>query len=351
MNSLIKLLIGAFLALSTFNLISSRYFFNTEYFFDSEFGWGPRPGCTVISTIEGHGSAHYCAHKVRREKEWDTSGAAPIVVLGDSVTEAHQVSDREVYTDVIERYLRDQGIPNPVLNFAQSGNSVADYVNLASPILAVFKPAWVVIQVGEGDFTTDAWHSYKSRFSRFVWDSGQDSIKVVNPEDNATPSRSQLTRQSIQNAVPLVRFTLSRISKFRSKFKTRKPLFRAGNLPKESIEIKNKDIQEYPIKSELALLNSVFHGRITILYISSFDPRNPFRKSSTELAIETCAIECKTSFISTSNEYPFFAAHRIAPFGFGNTGYNKGHMNVHGHQAAANVSSREIVRLKSNGFF
>jgi hypothetical protein len=345
MKSLAKFLIGVVLSLLTASLLAMRVY-NRQFSFDPVFGYVYRPNHTVYSSVEGHGSALYMDHGVRRRTAWQPGGVPPIMVLGDSFTEAHQVNDNEVFTELLGRTLQSQGINNPVLNFSKSGYSVADYVALASNIQAVFRPTWVVIQVREDDFAAGAWQTDRRHFAL-----GADRRTLTLEEppsvDRQQPTRVRLARLALMN-VPLIGFTKYRIQLLRNKASSETPLFCASRAASTRGLKKQEEPEDYPYKDELAMLSKAFSGRLTILFIASYNPRHPASASPLERALDRVASEEKVSFVNTRTHYGPLATRGLAPFGFGNTTYNAGHMNKFGHQVASDVLAIELAKLKAN---
>jgi len=341
-----KWAIALILALATMNLVASRVY-NMGYTFDPDFGFIYHPGYTVYSSIEGNGSAHYVQHGIRRKKEWNPTEPAPIIVLGDSFTEAHQVSDDEVYTDLLEQALVKSGIHNQVLNLANSGNSAADYIASAPQVLSFFKPAWVVVQVMDDDFTSDAWQIGKRHFSS---DASGKTLKIVS-EPALENSQSKAMFLTLKNYFPLIGFTQRRIQCFIAGMKVDAPMFCAGRANSKNFLRDEKKNKKYPVDEEINLLKEAYGGRVTILLISRFNPNDPLTVPVSEQLIENLARDKNISFVSSRARYADLVVKRVAPFGFGNSGYNTGHMNRCGHQVTADVLSSEIVRLHNYDLF
>jgi hypothetical protein len=86
----------------------------------------------------------------KKEKEFR------VLVLGDSFTEAFQVSDENIYPRLLEKMVkkRDGHIVRAV-NAGRSGASPAFYIHLAKFYNTTFKQDYTIIQLNDGDFTED----------------------------------------------------------------------------------------------------------------------------------------------------------------------------------------------------
>jgi hypothetical protein len=74
------------------------------------FGTIIRPGATVRWRREGHGESHWTHFGIRGAEPPDLS-KHPVLVLGNSFTEALQVDDDEAFTWRVQRRLARAGIP------------------------------------------------------------------------------------------------------------------------------------------------------------------------------------------------------------------------------------------------
>src|SRR5512143_2260774 len=94
-------------------------------------GYVPVDNSTAIWGIEGYGTTHYLSNG---EIATPDQTGTPVVILGDSFTEALQVNDKEKYVSVAETILHQRGIQADLHNLGASGRSLADYVYIAPAI-------------------------------------------------------------------------------------------------------------------------------------------------------------------------------------------------------------------------
>ena len=332
----IKLAIGAFLALATMELVALRVS-NYKRSVDPVFGRIMMPGHTLYSSVEGHGRAHYIDHGIRRKERWDPQGPAPVLVLGDSYTEALQVTDDQVFSGLLEQRWSAHGIDVPVLNFSSSGFSAADYVAMAPKILSHFNPRWVIVQAHVSDFSDDAWKETKAHFEK---GSEDEALKVVSPQREPR-KQSELW---LVNRFALTLCTIGRIEEYVLTSAKERPLFRAAQGGgQRRIAAQPKAEPDYPISEELELLDKAYGRRLTILLISSYNPRDPLALAEKDRGFLENAKVLGIDVVELRASYPGFARDGIAPFGFPNTQFNSGHWNARGHAAAADLLEKNFL--------
>jgi hypothetical protein len=344
-----KLAAGISLALVSGQLISA-WVFSVRHTFDPVFGTIFAPGSISRYRLEGSGRSTWISHGIRREKEIDVNSPSKILVLGDSFTEALQVDDADTYVQRTEDLLAAAGSHATLLNAGKSSCSVADYVANAEIYLKTFVPAWTVVQVQEDDFTTDAWNQHKQNkgscyFSR---DPGTNLIRVHAPME-LSPERRGFLRYFadwLRNRSALVQLALRRVEEFQVWVRHEPPLFRASQVPAVKTIPQSASWRDYPIDQEMEMLDHAYHGRLTVLYLSEFDPRHPGMRSEFEEHItKLCQKRC-LSIVCTSSNYLPLAARGVAPFGFNNSKYNYGHMNSDGHKVVALALAGELERIE-----
>lgn len=344
---LLKIILPVLLSLLSFEAIALRYF-NLEKSNDPILGRVFRAGHTVYSRVEGEGKAHYIQNGIRRTSPLPPGAPPPLLVLGDSFTEALQVNDEEVYTSVLERILREEGFPIPVLNVSTSGMSIVDYIVLAPEISRRTEQRWTVVELRENDFIADAWAPWKRHFMR---DPGTGTLTVTGHRDTADNPRAPWL-DSLFNCIALVPWTLQRLEALTLGSQHGPVLFHADRTKeapsrKNMILVFNKDLYV----EEMELLSRAYAGRLTLLLIAKYDPHSPYQQSREEAGIIRAAAALDLSLVDTRAAYGEFAAHRTSPFGFPNSRFNSGHMNAEGHADAARLLTREMLRLHQHDLF
>jgi hypothetical protein len=307
---------------------------------DPEFGPIVAPGSTVHFGLEGWGTSHWGSRGVRGERA-SLDGAPPILAVGDSQTESFMVDDDVVFTAKLEGILAKNDPSLRVLNVGKSNHSVADYVGLAPRYIAAFHPRWTVIEVRDKDLGSDAWVKGKRHFAS---EPGGE-LTVVDVPEPARHGVGKLFWETRQRS-SFVGYSVVRFGRFREAMAREAPLFHAGTPSAARPEGDPAErLADYPLEAELAALRDAWGGRLTILLLADFDPHDPGRVSEIgRWLAERCAAT-GISFVTLGSASPDFLARGHSPYGFGNTKFNDGHMNVEGHAAVAELLARELERV------
>jgi hypothetical protein len=321
------LVVGPVLALLTLEGVSRNYF-NYQSVRDPVLGSVAAAGHTFRSRIEGSGVAYHEDHGVRRSPDLGPRSGTRILCLGDSYTEANQVSDAEVYTTLVERSLDRSGMPSAVLNVGRSGFSVADYAANARTFTRATDAAWTVVQVHDLDFGPEAWRTSNTHFRRACATCPIEVVRLDPPPDTA-PRRML---RWLRNQSALVGFAMERAQELEGR--------------EAATQSSAADTQ---VVEELRVLAEAYAGRLTLLLVGQFDPADPARDTDAEAVIKRAAFESGISLACSKDEYPALAERGIAPYGFSNSSPNSGHLNAAGHAAAARVVTRELLRLHAEG--
>jgi hypothetical protein len=322
------LVVGLVVALLSAELLL-RQIHRYPRYLDPELGPTPVPGSVVISSREGFGRSHWVGHGVRRSTPLDSTRAS-VLVLGDSFTEAVQVDDRDVYTQLLEQGLRGDAVDWQVVNAGHAGFSAADYIRLAPRNLALFRPRWVVVQLRSEDLGSGAWDA---RETHFVEHEGRLELARGELDKSAKLGRALLPvlRQS-----SLLDLAFARVS---------------GASQGQDAEARRsaRRKQNYRSREVLDLLIASYSHRITLLWIPPFDARHPDAEGDDiERMVRAVCVERALSCVSLRSAYPALSRAGRAPFGFPNSAYNSGHWNEVGHRAAAELLARELERLRAN---
>lgn len=288
---------------------------------------------------EGHGTSHWTDHGVR-------GALAPrmdqprVLVLGDSFTDALQVDDGEAFTAIAEERLRVAGSRVQVLNAGFSGRSMADHVALAPKLHQLLYPEWTVVVLTDQDVTTDAWDEHKNHFEL---EGLQLRVVRVPPREprGALRALHQLRRQS-----SLLDYTVVRLGELWHVAKREAPLFRAADVAHGEGAAKSEE-RSFPVEAELDALIDACGGRLSLLWLSSFDPATPAQPTSVEARVATHAASRNIAFTATRGRFGELGER--APFGFADSGYNQGHLNVHGHRIAGALLAEELLRRGVDG--
>jgi len=123
---------------------------NPEITYEKDWGIVPVAGSPRFLGKEGYGITHYLAHGEIVTPFDD--GVISVVVLGDSHTEALQVSECDKFVTIAETKIRSKGRPVNLHNLGSLGSSIPDYIYLAPMIRQYYNPKTIVIQLSPQDF-------------------------------------------------------------------------------------------------------------------------------------------------------------------------------------------------------
>lgn len=245
-----------------------------------------------------------------------------ILFLGDSFTEALQVSDRTKYFDQVERQLGD-GVET--YNAGRSSASPAYYMYLADFYKDRVRPDYVVIQLSENDLRdmknlNSNFHVEREKGTfRVKFDSGFNSSNVIASRFNDFYSLLELS---------VVRVAAEQLQKLHGD------------------NSKGKDAEDTPDpQGDLALtrwtlseLKRQYPNRI-LLFLPTID----FQKIATGEGYFEGLVTDSANMLGIdviNMREPFTKAYQhdhVMPYGFANTQYGKGHMNNVGHDLTAKM--------------
>ena len=257
-----------------------------------------------------------------------------ILALGDSYTEAFQVSDEDTYVKVLQCELAAySNMDIRTINAGKSGASPANYIYLSDFYKNTFEPDYVIVQLNEGDFTKDMLNT-KAQF--YVKQDPISSYKVVKQLN------SNVKKKSFIDKYPQLKFFediyLSTIKLGESNFKMLRN--RTENEDEDGAapisNIVDSDIINWAI-SELGKS----YPRVLIVFIPSIDYHVLDKKpSETELLINAAAKKNDITLINMRNPFIDHYRNTLQPaHGFNNSVPGTGHTNSIGHKLIA----REIA--------
>jgi hypothetical protein len=342
----VKVALAGALAVASFNTIAKRAS-DCPTVYNPLLGRVPRPGARFHWQIEGDGEGVWTSNCVRRSFLPDGTGKGNLLILGDSFTEAFQVPDEEYFAHILEKRLPTIGLNTPVLAVGKSGKSVADYVAQAGVFRKLFSPAWVIIQVNDSDFCSDAWEVKGDGSARFRYtDQSHTGITLL-----ATAPRDKGVtgwwNDHCPYLSPIVLFAQDRQGVVNAWLKDRdQPWFHAGAGDEAKEKDRQPSLMDYAAGLEMEMLAHAYDKRVTLLYLPRFDPLDPGRETANEAALRRMAEKSGVHFVSLRERFRRLAAAGHAPYGFSNTRFNQGHWNRHGHEAAADLLLEECKRIE-----
>lgn len=324
---------AAILALLTLEVAMRHYTYVPRHL-DPDFGyvatgeaWWFREG----SAISHWGSRGVRAASSRARGPEDKR----LLVIGDSFTEATQVSDDEVYTDVLERTLRQAGRNVRVLNAGVAGSTLPYYVDLAPAYRRAFSPDWTVVQLNFDDVVAPAFAKGATHFERMP--DGSLTVRALPPEGGGGMARRTL--RFLRGHSALLQNCVLQYMGFAGLAKGFRPFRQTDEPPAPEPD----DPGAFPIEQELLALLKVFDGRVSVLFLSPWIAGAPVeRPTPTESSIQDACRKLRMSCVFTRSTFPRFVASGTFPNGFPNTRPKRGHLNAAGHAAVAEVLGHEF---------
>jgi lysophospholipase L1-like esterase len=261
-----------------------------------------------------------------------------VLVLGDSYTQAMQVSDEAAFPQQLNNLL---GQSVRVINAGREGASPADYVALADYNKKTFNPDVVIVQLNEADFTRDLLSDkqtfyYKKTTRGYALEENKSMVS-----SNELASRFA-TLQGVLN-FSVVRVALERVTALRN------------NQPHGTTEVAQTTSQQTVQQTDGSLERFVVqelkrvYGQPILLYIPEIDYFSPdyAKPHATEQQLANAAKEAGVTFISLLPDYvALYRTQHETAHGFTNTQPGTGHINSLGHEVAAERLA-EVLTLQT----
>ncbi|MFO0697486.1 MAG: SGNH/GDSL hydrolase family protein [Polyangiales bacterium] len=304
---------------------------------DPEFGYVIADGATTTCFKEGAGIGHWGPRGVRRTGLPAERGA-PLLVLGDSFTEAVHVNDEECYTGRLARILAAGAPSMRVLNAGVAGRSAADYVHLAPAYTSVFRPEWTVVQMTSADLGHEAFDPGSTHFELVA--GGRLRTVALPPAGRGGGLRRALRALRARSA--LLANASIQIRSFETLMTEFRP-FHQSAAP--AVRVAANDAS-FPVELELGMLREAFGSRLTLLFLGRYGTRE---EDATELRVRRYCAETGSSCVFLRDAFARFDRAAGPPYGFPNTGFGTGHLNATGHREAARLVADELTRLARRG--
>jgi len=299
--------------------------------FDAVWGFAPVEGACGFNALEGFGVTCYGN---ANEVQTPFDSGLPVVVLGDSYTEAVQVDNAEKYASLTEVALRERGWDVNLINLGDSNRTIADFVYMAPEIMARYAPEIVVIQTNQSGL----FDSLNPNRDNYFASHADGELKVIHRDRKEKP----LLVQNIIHASGLLTLTAVRWDQTTEALTAR-------NAPPEA----PARAQSEQLAQEIAQLVAAYpNSQIVILIIPGVpilfpDKINPGWENPNDM--EVLSILAQTEKISVVYPAPAFRElykkYGLFPRGFFNSAPNYGHLNRYGHLAVAETLTTALEAL------
>ena len=290
----------------------------------SGLGTVPVNNAVTIWGVEGYGVTHYFSNG---EIFTPYQSGISVVVLGDSYTEALQVSDNQKYVSIAENTLHERGVNMDLHNLGASGRSLADYVYIAPFIIKTYSPDIVVVQLSGNDFDESLDMTRENYFER----SGI-SLKLAHNEDYFLADQNIRNMVRISGLVSLARNKLSPIIN-----EQRRRLATAGQTEAELPPVIFNELEPYEIEMQVNALKEAYPNAEFVFLVI---PRVPdvqgadlvLNNEDDDFIVKALSEFCGPSLLYPRNVFiDLYSAYRKFPRGFNNTLPNTGHLNSNGN--------------------
>lgn len=153
---LLKAVLWCLLVLGVFEFVVRLTFYSmpVRWVYTNHVGEVPVEGSILFWAKEGLGWTRY---QPLHELATPYEGGTPVIVLGDSHTEAWQVPEADKFASAADTALHEAGSNYDIRNFGFSSAAMGDYVSLLPLYINTYHPAAVVVQITTDDFSESFW--------------------------------------------------------------------------------------------------------------------------------------------------------------------------------------------------
>ncbi len=263
------------------------------------------------------------------------AGGQRVLVLGDSYTQAMQVSDNEAFPQRLNALLGDY---TQVINAGREGASPADYIALAEYNQQTFNPDVVVVQLNEGDFTKDLLSENQTFFY-------EQTAKGYSLEENkALISANELASRfvSLQSVLNFstVRVAVERLGAMTPETVAPEAMTQPSSEQAALQEAGSQEDKWGDSSLENFIVQELKRAYQTpiLLYIPQLDyfSEDYAKANPTETYLYEAARDAGVTFISLRPDFVARYSQTNEPaHGFANTQPGTGHINALGHEIAA----------------
>jgi hypothetical protein len=255
-----------------------------------------------------------------------TSDEYRILILGDSYTNALQVSDDKTFVHLLQNRLAiNTSRDIKIINAGRNGASPAYYIHLSEFYHSSMKPDYVVVQINDEDFTVDIFDDKDQEF--YVRKEGADYVTTTNFRDYYIWRMFPF----LKVIKPFVAFSTFKIALDKIPLmleQRRNPMASGRKEFRPSADY--TDIVDWTLKS---LKNDYPHMAVFYLTLNK-------EESNIEILLKQSANEHGIAFLNIREIFnTYYQSHRQPANGFDNTMPGTGHMNGIGHTLAADLLS------------
>jgi hypothetical protein len=252
-------------------------------------------------------------------------GKTRILILGDSYTQASQVSDKEMFSSILQKRL---GTNYEIINSGREGASPNLYIALARFNNHMFQQDMTVIQLSEQDLTIDPFATDQD----FYFVKTQNGY-AIHKNKSFISSNALATHFAYLQKV--LNFSTARLS-----MEKLESLGSSSNVTASVSIADQASLIPFIVKK---LKASYAHPMVVYIPKIDYFAKDYDHASVTEILLTKAALEADVDFISMRDDYiqVFKNEHKVS-HGFANSQPGMGHINALGHLLIANTLTKMI---------
>ncbi len=281
---------------------------------------------TSIQGLEGFSIERINSHYTRgAEFDLHDANTRRVVVLGDSYTEATQVDERSSFSQVAQQKFLDNGRSDILMvNAGHSGKSPPYYIATGKAWMDFLRSDFVVVQLNEGDFTSDFYNSAQDAYIKH----DGDQLTLIRKPLEQSSYASLATHSGIVTRVKRIMAERKGAEKKKTSKKPIDPSF-----AKETLWFMHEAKKVFPYVAVVYVPTMDYHQRDTLSQLPPI-----------EVSLEAAAKAEGMPYINMRPQYAQYFFETNQPcHGFNNTIPGIGHINGYGHR----LLGEELYKLIS----
>jgi lysophospholipase L1-like esterase len=317
--------------------------FNPGIVYEKDWEVVPIAGSIKLWGKEGYGITHYLEHS-----EIETpfnNGDISVVVLGDSYTEALQVSEDFKFASLAETNIRSKRKDVDFHNLGKSGYSIADFIYLAPSIKQYYHPEIIVLQLSPNDFLDSFTNTFANYF--IITDTG--NLELVH---NKQYFQSELFL--VENIRGRIYYNLKIYSEGSNRYNKILNILNEGQKANDQLQpdqagggAKSPNAR---MNEQLNLLKEAYSGSKVVLLLLPYSPyvdkSNLSFGDSKSLEIMHSAEQIGGYYvINPQAEFDRLIEQGHLPRGFMNSLPGVGHLNIYGHRIIGELLAEKILEV------
>ncbi len=313
--------------------------YNPKTDYEKDWGIVPVMGSNRFWGKEGYGITHYLTHGEIASPLYN--GAQSVVVLGDSNTEALQVSDEVKFVSLAEMNIRSKGKAINLHNLGTMSNSIPDYIYLAPLIKQYYKPEIIVIQLSPQDFYgADGGDGFRLKHRNYFIINDDGNLEIRHKNQHALGFYNKVTSRIMLYSLGLERFVQIEDNTVKLQVAEQKLLQTGGSTISPASRMDD----------QLGLLKEAYSGMKVILLLLPYSPNIAkgdinFDDPEYLKLLESAERVGNFYIVNPRSEFILLVDQNYLPRGFMNSLPGVGHMNIFGHRVIGELLAKKILEI------